>query len=170
MITSGPREMTDGVVRLREVAKEDAPRLYAWRMDPDTRPMFRDPEEVPYETHLAFVERYFQPANTDRWFVIEDAGGPVGTIALYGLTGTGEAEWGRLVIDPLARGRGYARRALRLVIDHALELGVRKLHCEVSSSNGAARHLYRTEGFAEAGRERCGRREFIQMTRSRSER
>lgn len=164
MIAHGAREAGDGVVRLREVRADDAERLYRWRMDERSRAMFRSTEKVPFAVHERFMERYFSEGNTDRWFVIEAEGAPVGTITLYGFSADGrEAEWGRLVVDPDLRGRGYARRALALVIEHARGLGVRRLRCEVLEGNDVAAGLYRQAGFLPDGLEEAGDRRFLQL-------
>lgn len=156
--------MTDGVVQLREVTREDAGRLYEWRMDPDSRRMFRQTDVVPYEDHLAFLEHYFQSDNDDRWFIIEDATGPVGAHALYGITKDGGAECGRLVIAPAARGRGYARRSMRLMMACARAAGIRELRAEVLAGNEVSLRAHRAEGFADAGEAQIGDRRFIQLS------
>ena len=164
MIREGAAEASDGAVRLREVRRADAEDLYRWRMDDRSRPMFRSVERVPFETHLAFLERYFADGNRDHWFVIEAGGVPVGTITLYHLSADGrEAEWGRLVVDPDRRGQGYGRRALALLIAHARAAGVRKLRCEVLDSNGVAASLYTEAGFRRTGVEEAGGRRFVQL-------
>jgi RimJ/RimL family protein N-acetyltransferase len=151
------------VIRLREIAPADALDLYRWRMDPETRARFRETREVPFEAHLAYIERYFQPGNTDRWFVVEADGEPVGAIALYDLEPDGsEAEWGRFVIAPEHRGKGW-RRSLELLIDHARATGVRRLRCEVLAGNAAAEELYRRLGFTETGSYQEGGRSFRQL-------
>ena len=164
MIRHGSAEASDGTVRLREVTRADAQDLYRWRMDERSRPMFRSVDPVPFEAHRAFVERYFAEGNTDHWFVIEAAGVPVGTITLYHLSADGrEAEWGRLVVDPDRRGRGYARRALALLIAHARAAGVRRLRCEVLESNAVAASLYTETGFRRTGVEEADGRRFVQL-------
>lgn len=161
MIRSGPSETGDASIRLREVTREDAPNLYRWRMDPSSRGMFLHTEKVPFKTHVAFVMRYFQPENTDRWFVIETAGRPVGSIALYGFSADGtEAKWGRLVVAPEERTRGYGSRGLALLIEHARQIGVKRLACEVLAGNAAAEHLYTRAGFVETGQEESSGRVF----------
>jgi RimJ/RimL family protein N-acetyltransferase len=139
----------DGVVSLREVTPADSANLYRWRMDPSARPMFRYSDVVPIEAHRAFVERYFLPGNRDRWYVIEADGHAVGALAIYDVSADGsEAEWGRFVIAPEHRGHGWGRRALRLLVEHARTLGLRRLRCEVRAGNPAER-LYRGLGFVE---------------------
>ncbi|MFL6232366.1 MAG: GNAT family N-acetyltransferase [Thermoanaerobaculia bacterium] len=152
------------MIRLREVTRADAADLYRWRMDPETRRQFHDTREVPYEAHLAYLDRHLAPANTDRWLIVEAAGEPVGAIALYDLSADGsEAEWGRFVIAPEHRGKGWGRRALELLIDHARELGLRRLRCEVLAGNAAAEELYRRLGFTETGSYQDGGRTFRRL-------
>lgn len=167
MIGAGPTAVGDGTVRLREVTRADADALYRWRMDERARPMFRSTDRVPFETHLAFMDRYFQPGNRDQWFVIEAAGTPVGTITLYNRSADGrEAEWGRLVVDPAQQGRGHAHRALALLVAHARGQGVRTLRCEVLEGNHAAAGLYREAGFQPTGVQAAGDRRFVQLALS----
>ena len=164
MIRTGPREIGEGGLRLREVTLDDAEALYRWRMDDRSRFMFRSTGVVPFETHRAFMERYFQPESTDRWFVIEDGGRAVGTITLYNIATDGtEAEWGRLVVDPEQRGHGYGGRALALLIRHAREVGVRILRCEVLEGNEVAAATYRQAGFVETGVQEHDGRRFVQL-------
>jgi RimJ/RimL family protein N-acetyltransferase len=167
MIVEGPREVAepDGEVGLREIGPGDAERLYAWRMEPTARAMFRHADVVPFGAHRAFLDRYFRPECRDRWFVIEAAGRPIGAIALYDFSADGtEAEWGRFVIAPEARGQGRGRRALELLVAHARELGVRRLRCEVIEGNPAAA-LYRAVGFEDAGVDEQDGRRLLRMVR-----
>jgi RimJ/RimL family protein N-acetyltransferase len=161
VISRGPCETGDATLRLREVTRKDAPNLHRWRMDPSARGMFLNTEQVPYETHVAWVERYFQPENTDRWFVIETAGRPIGAIALYGFSPDAtQAEWGRFVLAPEARGRGYGGGALALLIEHARQIGLERLTCEVLVGNSPAERLYTRAGFAETGQKESSGRLF----------
>lgn len=156
--------LDDGVVQLREVTLADAPELYRWRSDPRSRDCFRTTTLGGYEQHLAFVQRHLAGGNRDQWFVIEVAGKPVGAIALYDFsTDARSAEWGRLVIDPGARSRGYARRALKLLIGHAHVSGLAELRCEVLAANAGAAGLYRALGFVETGAEMVGGRRFLHL-------
>jgi RimJ/RimL family protein N-acetyltransferase len=172
LIRSGPRQIADGIadgiagdLRLREVTPADAEALYRWRMEPATRAQFRGVDEVPFAAHQAYLARYFDPANSDRWFVIEAAGEPVGAIALYDLSPDGaEAEWGRFVLDPARRGRGWGRRSLELLIAHARALGVRRLRCEVLAGNAVAAGLYRRLGFVATGSYEQDGRRFLQLS------
>jgi len=167
VIHSGPREIAEGPegdIRLREITPGDSADLYRWRMEPGTRSMFLNTGVVPFEAHEAFLARYFRPENTDRWFVIEVQGEPVGAIALYDVAAGGtEAEWGRFVLSPEHRGRGWGRRSLALLIKYARSIGMRHLRCEVLASNAAAAGLYRRLGFEETGSYEDGGRRFLRL-------
>jgi RimJ/RimL family protein N-acetyltransferase len=126
--------------------------------------MFLNTETVPYPDHLAYVRRHFAPGNTDRWFAIEVAGRMVGTIALYDITPDGRhAEWGRFVVAPPYRGRGWGRQALELLIEEARACGIHRLYCEVLAGNERAERLYRGLGFRETGARGHSGRRFLQL-------
>jgi RimJ/RimL family protein N-acetyltransferase len=165
LIHSGPSTVTgDDDVRLREITLADAADLYRWRLDAGTRNSFRNAGTVPFADHEAYLARYFRAENTDRWFVIEAGGEPVGAVALYDLNADGtSAEWGRFVIAPEHRGQGWGRRGLTMLIEHARAIGVRDLRCEVLAGNAVAEGLYRRLGFVETGvYEHAGRR-FLRL-------
>jgi RimJ/RimL family protein N-acetyltransferase len=82
VIHDGTHDVGTGPTKLREIRREDAAALYAWRMDPASRPMFRSTALVPFEEHLRRVDDYFRPENSDQWFVVEVDGRPVGTVSL----------------------------------------------------------------------------------------
>jgi RimJ/RimL family protein N-acetyltransferase len=168
MIRGGPREAGGGpreAVRLREVTPEDVALLYRWRMEPGARRMFRDTGVVPFEAHEAFLRRYFQPGNADRWFIVEALGEPVGAIALYDFSADGtEAEWGRFVLAREHRGRSWGRKSLELLIEYARSAGVRRLRCEVLADNAVAAGLYHRLGFAETGSYEQDGRRFLELS------
>lgn len=161
MTDNGRPLLQDDVVSLREVTLADARALYRWRSDPRSRDCFRATTLGSYESHLRFVQRHLASDSRDRWFVIEAEGRPVGSIALYDFAeDSRSAEWGRLVVDPDLRGRGYGRRALELLIDLARKLGLDRLRCEVLVGNTRAEGLYRSLGFVETRRESVAGRHF----------
>lgn len=164
MIRSGPEVIVRGRTRLREITSDDIPVLYRWRMSPDAREMFVNTAPVPFPVHEAFVAAYYSDRNDDRWFVIEVDRVAVGTLALYGFSEDGRsAEWGRFVIDPSHRGRGWGTVALGLLIQHAYDLGVRRLHCRVLAGNMAAERIYARFGFREVRRFEQGGRPFLEL-------
>ncbi len=161
MIASGPREIGDTQFRLREITPADSPHLYRWRMDPSSRPMFRQTEEVSFAAHEAYLARYFSRENTDRWFVMEAQGRPVGAVALYGIApGATEAEWGRLIVPPEERGHGFAYRGFLLLIEDARRIGLTSVFCEILQGNTVVERIHERLGFFVTGRTESGGRVF----------
>lgn len=147
-----PRTLADGEVLLREIEPRDAPLLYLLRMDPSSRPLFRNTDPVSYERHQAFVDRYFQEPAADCWFVIEAAGEPVGTVSLYAFTAGGtRCASGRLAVAPEVRGRGYGRRGMRLLLAYARLLGVEEVDAEVVDTNAPWIAVLESLGYARRG-------------------
>ena len=79
----------------------------------------------------------------------------MGQISLYDIDWDAKtAEFGRLMIgEPRAKGRGIAKKATRLLLDHCF--GVMKLKeitLEVKENNEAAIAIYQSTGFSETAR------------------
>lgn len=81
---------------------------------------------------------------------------PVGTTALAHIDlRHGTAEFGILIGEPDARGRGYGTEATRLVLRHAFDaVGLHSVVLGVYSFNEVAIRAYRRAGFREIGRRR----------------
>lgn len=165
MIHDGKTRVSAGALSLREVDRADSERLFFWRAHPAGRDRFRSTAPISRDTHRAFLEGYFAAGNDDRWYIVELDDEPVGTISLYRRSADGlEAEWGRFIIEPARRGQGLGGRALRLLMGHARDLGIRVLHCEVLAGNAPAADLYRACGFHEVGSEEHEGRRFLRLT------
>jgi RimJ/RimL family protein N-acetyltransferase len=126
--------------------------------------MFRNAEIAAFESHQAMIQAHLDSDSADCWFLIEAAGVPVGTVALYNFSHDGRVcEWGRFTIAPEARNKGYGRRALKLLIGYARAIGVTRLMCDVLAINAIAVNLYRDLGFAEIGAYEHAGRSFLTM-------
>lgn len=157
--------MTDGVVSLRKIVPGDIETLYRLRMNPTARPMFRDSEIVPWESHQRMIRHYFETPSKDCWFMIEARRKVIGTIALYNFADDARAcEWGRFVIEPESQNLGFGRRALTLLLDYSLTAGIQKLHCQVFAGNAVALGLYRDLGFVPTAVNQHNGRDFIDLT------
>lgn len=62
-----------------------------------------------------------------------------------------EAEIVNLAVEKDERCKGYGRRLLGGMLQTAAEMGIQRVYLEVRASNGPARHLYGSEGFAPVG-------------------
>lgn len=136
---------------MRTIEERDLETLRRWRNG--DRQWFGDVGEITAEKQAAWFAAYLEREN-DVQFILESAGRPVGTVALYSINEPiGEAEYGRLIIDRDARRLGYAVMASGLLLRWAWQtypkLSIIRLY--VKDSNRAALVLYQRIGFDVAG-------------------
>lgn len=81
-----------------------------------------------------------------RFWLIEDAGRVVGTVAID-RRGQGLAELKKMFLDRRYRGRGLGKRMLRAALAFARRCGYRRVMLETHSSLDEAIGLYRRAGF-----------------------
>lgn len=84
--------------------------------------------------------------------VLED-GGELAGFAIYHVSFE-EAELYNIAVRPEARRHGAGRALLAAVLERARRRGAERMLLEVRRSNGAARALYRSLGFAVCGERR----------------
>ncbi len=143
-------------VQLRPFRRADLSRLIDWRRDDDLR-------------HGAlWSDAPFGPREAQRWLrAVGDGADPTRvTLAvalraesrLVGLSTlsridrrAGTAYFGIVIGEKDCWGRGVAAEALRLMLDHAAALGLRKVLLEVAADNPRALALYRRVGFETEG-------------------
>jgi RimJ/RimL family protein N-acetyltransferase len=106
-------------------------------------------------------ERWFeQAAGGDEalWFTIYALASwrPIGTTDLFARDERHRsAEFGMMIGEAEARGRGFGTETARLMLDYAITaLGLRSVHLEVDEFNLAGRRAYAKAGFREVGRYR----------------
>ena len=167
------RDLTDGVVLLREPVATDSPAIIAGATTPDvvryTRvPSPYGPEDV---ESILRITREGWAASTDAVFAVCDAAEPrelLGLIGLHGVDLTGDpggtAEVGYW-LRAEGRGRGLMTRGVRLVSAWGFEqLGLAVITWYALAGNDASRQVaeaagYRVEGTLRRGAEQRGRRE-----------
>lgn len=138
--------IVDGDAELRMLTSADLPLTLAWRNHPDSRRWFHSTATITPEAHTAWYTRYLDRAD-DYVFVIEVADQPVAQVALYDIA-DGTAEFGRMLVNPDARGRGISHRATRLCLRVADEvLALTETHLEVKRDNLRAIRAYEAAGF-----------------------
>ncbi len=150
----GPR------VRLRGVAREDLPIL--WAFNNDLAVELASGGDPPYPQSLAHLQAEFDQAaakggrDTTR-FVIEVDGKCVGICALFNPNTTARTcELGIGIGEKDYWGRGYGRDAIRLLLTYAFKyLNYRKVWLQVHAVNERAIRAYRACGFVEEGRQRA---------------
>jgi len=138
-------------VCLRLLTEDDLPITLAWRNHPEIRRWFFYSEELTWEQHRGWFEKYVV-RDDDFVFIIEDVqtGRSVGQVALYHIDWKARrCEYGRLMVgEGAARGKGYAKTATRLVCQLGFKtLGLAEIYLEVYEHNAVARAVYAACGF-----------------------
>lgn len=149
------------MIILDAFAPADAPALMRWREDPEvTEGALTSTEPVTRESTLRFMAAFDNATGTDDrcWAIREQAAGPLlGYTKLVGIErAAGVAEFGIVIGEPSARGRGLGAAALDATLDRARsELGLRRVWLRVVAFNERAIALYASRGFIEEGRLRA---------------
>jgi RimJ/RimL family protein N-acetyltransferase len=147
------RSLSDGVVKLRPTRDGDARVFASLGADPASRRWIGIPADYDVEQARAFAEASEQARRAGRsvLFVITDASGGIvlGDCALHVREADRRiGELGYLVL-PAARGRGYATRAVRLLVAYAHELGIDHLRAFAHPQNMPSQRVLARAGFVE---------------------
>jgi len=130
-------------LHLRPATMDDAKILFDWRNDPLTRQHSHNSGEVPWKSHLAWLQTSLaNPART--LYVAESDGTAVGTVRADLLEG-GEYElsW---TVAPEARGKGFGKQ---MVLQFAREmLSGKRLLAEVKRGNIASEKIAQALGLS----------------------
>lgn len=157
----GPRVRSGERVALRTAEREDLAFLQrGW-----TNPEIRRPMGSPVMDREALEERLGE-GSTDRFVVCLDGaetgpGGPGdGAVERIGAASVEDADWKRPEITywlvPDARGEGYGREAVSLLVDHAFRTyDAPAVGAGVFDGNDASRCLLESLGFEREGRQRA---------------
>ncbi len=108
------------------------------------------------------------PGGSGSAFTVEVGGRSVGTVGVRAVErSTGELWWS---VDEAQRGRGYATRAVRLLVRYAFaDLGLTRLQARVPPDNHGAMRLARRSGMRNEGQSRAapgtGARDHVLLAR-----
>jgi RimJ/RimL family protein N-acetyltransferase/8-oxo-dGTP pyrophosphatase MutT (NUDIX family) len=145
-----PLELTDGVVTLRYFAEADIDAHVAGD-DDEIRLWFGQPGPSTRERMLEVVDRWRheRDAGTRLTFAIHHEETTVGLVEARPGQEVASLSW---TIYGGQRGRGYATRAVRLLVDYAFEqLGVRRVEAEVDPRNVASQRVATRSGLRREG-------------------
>lgn len=119
---------------------DDAKVLFAWRNDPDTRANSMTADEVPWESHCAWLEASLANDNRDL-LVAEVEGVPVGTVRIDRGEET-ELSW---TVAPDARGKGYAKQMVKAACPKG------RVIATIKAANVASQRVAAAAGFKVVG-------------------
>ncbi len=146
MTSAAVTPLVDGDATLRGLAAVDLETTRAWRNHPESRVWFHTTDEIAADQHAAWFRRYL--SRDDDYVLILEVGGTPVAQAAFSEVRDGSAEFGRMLVDPEARGRGLSHRMIALCLRFATEaLGLREIRLEVKPDNVRAIRAYEAAGF-----------------------
>ena len=138
-------------ISLRALEPEDLDLFYQWENDSSIWKISQT--YMPFSRHL--LKRYLENAHRDIFTVkqlrlmIEREGVAIGTIDLFDYEPMhARAGLGIWIVQESNRRQGYAKEALRLVIEYAFfKLQLNQLYCNISANNQASINLFSSLDF-----------------------
>jgi UDP-4-amino-4,6-dideoxy-N-acetyl-beta-L-altrosamine N-acetyltransferase len=141
-------------VLLRRMCREDAANVVRMRAEPEVQAQLFSERPPTIEEHLRWLADMEARGDRHEFMIVERASGQsVGTIGLSRIDLVNRrAEYGVLIGEPGARGKGLAAEASRLLLAYAFgTLGLRRVYLHVLARNADALRLYRRVGFQPEG-------------------
>ena len=141
-------------VQLRRMGPQDAADVVRLRSDPDVQAQLFSERPPTVAEHLRWLADVDARGDRHEFMIVERTSGrSVGTIGLSRIDPTHRrAEYGVLIGEPGARGKGLASEASRLLLDYAFRtLGLVRVYLHVFADNAAAVRLYERVGFLREG-------------------
>jgi len=141
-------------VLLRRMGREDAADVVRMRAEPEVQAQLFSARPPTIEEHLRWLADTEARGDRHEFMIVERASGKsVGTIGLRHIDRVNHrAEYGVLIGEPGARGKGLAAEASRLLLGYAFgTLGLRRVYLHVFARNADALRLYRRVGFQPEG-------------------
>ena len=137
--------------RLRPLEREDL--RFVHELDNNETVMHYWFEE-PYEAFVELCDLYDKHIHdqTERRFIVESAGKPVGLVELVEINLIHRRAEFQIIISPDFQGKGFAGVATALAMDYAFTvLNLYKLCLIVDPANEKAVHIYEKRGFKHEG-------------------
>ena len=144
-------------VYLRMVEPTDALNLLQWENDPENWKV--TDTEIPFSLHgihqLIEQQQQFRSTGQLRFIIcLVDTNESVGTVDLYDADFKhGNAFVGILIACKHDRGKGYAKEALKLLIEYVgTTFGFINLAASIQETNVSSAQLFKSVGFVQVGR------------------
>jgi diamine N-acetyltransferase len=146
--------LSSGRIQLRAIEESDLQTISIWRSNPAVYEYFYEYLPISARQQKNWYEKQLSDSSEINLIIAKSDRSAIGTVSIYNIDRRNKrAEWGRLVIgDETARGNGIGAEAIVLIQEYCFEhLNLRKLYCEVLSSNVRAISLYKKFGFSSDG-------------------
>jgi len=139
--------MREALLSLRPATRADARLLHDWRNDLVTRASSFTTAPVPWEDHVAWLDRALAPSSDTRLLVGELDGSPVGVVRLQR---AGVSATISVTVAPEARSRGLAAPIIRAAMRAARDLDLERVEAYIRPENIASRRAFSAAGFIDA--------------------
>lgn len=146
--------MQGDFVALRPMERADTDDVLCMRSDPEVLAQLFTEETLTREGHLRWLEQMLAQGTRQEFMIVERVNGrSIGTIGLNHIDPKHRrAEFGILIGNAEARGKGLAFEASRLLLDYAFnKVGLHRVYLHAFADNEPALHLYRKIGFVQEG-------------------
>ena len=141
-------------VQLRRMGPKDAADVVRLRSDPEVQGQLFSERPPTVNEHLRWLAEVEARGDRLEFMIVERTSGrSVGTIGLSHIDSKHHrAEYGVVIGEPGARGKGLASEASRLLLGYAFgTLRLHRVYLHVFVHNEPARRLYRRVGFEPEG-------------------
>jgi diamine N-acetyltransferase len=138
-------------VLLKRMGRQDAEDVVRMRAEPEVQAQLFSERPPTLDEHLGWLAEMEKRGDRHEFMIVDRASGrSVGTIGLSNIDRTHRnAEYGILIGDPGARGKGFAAEASRLLLGYAFRtLRLVRVYLRVFTDNEKAIRLYERVGFA----------------------
>lgn len=147
--------LTGEDIHLRALEPSDADLIFRWENNPSNWKV--SGTLLPFSKHL--IEQYVNSAQDVysvkqlRFIIESNDKKPLGTIDLFDFDPVNQrAGVGILIADSQERGKGYAKEALKLLIDYSFSyLMLHSLFCNILEDNNVSLNLFEDTGFSKVG-------------------
>lgn len=134
----------------RAIEDKDLHLMVEWRNNPENNFYFYEYEPLSLPIQKIWYENYLKNVNNDKIFIIDERKSlnTIGMVSIYHIDWRSrKAEWGRVLIIPEYRGKGYGKEIDAATQMYCFEtLNLHKVYREVLSINKKAIQLYEKMG------------------------
>lgn len=171
-VSSQTRRYDGNRVLLRPISYGDTNLIVQWRNETAVKSNLLTQQDINASGHKAYLQSKVVPRECDQFIIdVLDTNESVGSVFLKNIDlQKGEGEFG-IFIGTKGRGRGFAREATLLLLEHAFStLGLKRVYLTVFADNLPGIKAYEKAGFSIDPDKTCevdcaeGRRTLLRMT------
>ena len=143
-------------VTIRPIELEDTENIVRWRNTDSVRKNLYTQEELKPEQHIAYFQNVVRQGKCAQFIISVNENGmekDIGTVFIKNIDHKSHnGEYGIFIGEESARGKGYAKRATRLILDHGFSvLKLHRIYLTVMADNHPAVKAYEGCGFQREG-------------------